>query len=243
MEKNSFAQAISRRQEERQMFEGVVAIGEKARLEREALANANKAPAPAANPAPTLSPEEAMFEAIENSAINTYRALGMAALIAWVDVGEPSAEDFDLTAQGMADIDEDGEVSEMEEEAYNETLFSMAQGLRYIGVDAGVVDELLAGSDKAASTAYVAMANKLEAMDITEDELIAEFSVQQEGMFEAKKKVIRDGETKWVNKPLKKRRLTAAQRAGLKKARMKSHSAAARAKRKKSMRKRAASGL
>lgn len=235
---NPFAEAFAQRQESIQMFESIEQIKDKARKKQDKAAKAFEI-----EPTTQLDPETAMFEAIENSAVTTARTLGMAALIAWVDVGEPSADDFDLTAQAMSDIDEDGEVSELEEESYNETLFAMAAGLRYIGVADDVVENLLAGNDKAASTAYVAMAEKLESMDITEDELIAEFAVQQEGMFEAKRKVIRNGETKWINKPLKKRRMTAAQRASLKKARMKSHSAAARAKRKKSMRKRDASGL
>lgn len=231
---NPFEDIVLARQQEIGMFESIAEIGKKAKESK---------PEIPAVIAPVVNAEEAMYEAIETNALTNLRAMGMGALITWADIGDPTADDFDLTAQGMADVDEDGEVSELEEEGYNEILFAMAQGLRFVGVDADVVEELLGGSDKAASSAYVAMANKLEGMDMSEDELIAEFSVQQEGMMEAKKKVIRDGETKWVNKPLKKRRMTSAQRAGLKKARMKAHSASARAKRKKSMRKRGASGM
>jgi hypothetical protein len=192
---------------------------------------------------PAVDQELAMYEAIEQNALTNTRALGMSAVIAWATYGEPTAEDFDATAQGMSDIDEDGEVSEFEEEQYNEVLFSMAQALMSMNVSSDDVAALLDGDDRAASVAYVAIAEKVENSDLSEDEIVAEFSVQETVMTEAKVKVIRDGQTKWVKKPLKKRRMSAAQRAALKKARMRSNTAGARAKRKKSMRKRQSAGL
>jgi hypothetical protein len=192
---------------------------------------------------PKVQTEEAMYEAIETNSIVNTRTLGMAAVLAWAGYGEPTAEDFDITAQAMADVDEDGEVSDEEEGSYNEILFAMVQSLQYLGVSADDAAKIVDGDDKAASVAYVQVSEKIENSDISDDEIIAEFSVQEQGMTEAKVKVIRNGETKWVKKPLKKRRMSAAQRAALKKARMKSNTAGARAKRKKSMRKRKSAGM
>ncbi|MGL4898780.1 MAG: hypothetical protein ACRC4U_01830, partial [Shewanella sp.] len=76
-------------------------------------------------------------------------------------------------------------------------------------------------------------------------ESIAQFSVlgQHEAMLEAVKKVVRSGKVKWIKKPLRKKRINGAQRAALKKARMKSNTSAAKAKRRRSMKRRKASGL
>lgn len=194
-------------------------------------------------PEAQVDQEKMLFEAIETSAVVNSRALGMSAVISWVDSGEPTFESFDAMAQGIADVDEDGEISGDEEADYNDALFNMVQALLFMGVESETVAELIDESDKAASTAYVIAAEKLENMDDSEDELIADFSVQEQVMTEAKAKVIRDGKAVWVNKPLKKRRISSAQRAALKKARAKSNTAAAKAKRKKSMRKRKSTGL
>jgi hypothetical protein len=210
----------------------------------EALEQFNKPPAVEKDPAlQAEQTEEAMYEAIENNSVVNVRAIAMSAVLSWAEYGEPTSEDFDITAQAMADVDEDGEVSEEEEESYNAILFSMAQALIYLDVSADLVEKLIDGDDKAASTIYVAVSEKIENSDISEDEIIAEFSVQEQGMTEAKVKVIRNGETKWIKKPLKKRRMSAAQRGALKKARMKANTAGARAKRKKSMRKRKSAGM
>lgn len=186
---------------------------------------------------------EKLFEAVNKAAIVNTRATGMAAILSWSTNGEPSADDLDLTAQGVADINEDGEVSEDEEAAYNETLFAMVEAMVYLGIDAETATKAAQGDDAAAESCYTKLAAILEAEERDDDELIADFSVATEVMTEAKKKVIRDGKVTWVNKPLKRRRMSAAQRAALKKARMKSNTAAAKAKRKKSMRKRNSSGM
>lgn len=235
--KSIFQELASKRRAELAMFESISAAITVKPVEN----------APVIDPVvvPVIDQEQAMFESIENNALANTRSMGMAAVIAWSQYGEPTADDFDMTAQAMADVDEDGEITDEETEFYNETLFAMVQALQYCGVSPADTELLVSGDDKAASLAYVTISEKLENLgeDKDEDELIAEFAVQETGMMEAKKKVIRNGETKWVNKPLKKRRLNAAQKAALKKARLKANSASARAKRKKSMRKRQSAGM
>ena len=206
--------------------------------------------------------DTAMFEAIEQAASMNARALGMSTVISWVETGEPTATDFDEMAQGAADLNEDGEITDDETEAYNEILRAMSQALSSMMVSDGDIELLLSGNDDAANKAYLKVAQCLEEKDKSSSELIAEFSVgekmlegmdedqvtkmmegQPEHMLEAKVKVIRGGKVKWVKRPLKKRRLSSAQRAALKKARMKANSSAAKAKRKKAMRKRKSMGL
>ncbi|HDS1207870.1 TPA: hypothetical protein QDZ84_002897 [Shewanella algae] len=226
-----FQQSFLRRQNSEKMFEAI--FGDK------------QQPKPA-SAAETLSPDdqlEKMFEAVSQAAVVNNRAAGMAAVLSWSTNGEPTADDLDLTAQGVADIDDDGEISEEEEEAYNETLYAMTEAMVYLGINAETAYKAAEGDDAAAERCYTKLAAILEAEERDDDELIAEFSVATEAMTEAKKKVIRDGEVKWVKKPLKRKILSAAQRASLKKARLKANTAAAKAKRKKSMRKRKSAGL
>lgn len=194
-------------------------------------------------PANQKSTDEMLFEAIEQAAVTNYRAGGMSAVLAWVETGEPSADDFDMTAFGMADINEDGDVTEEEEEEYNEILFAMTQALAHMQIDEDDINDLLEGDDKAAERVYTAVGEYVENSDDSEAEIIATFSVAQEAMTEAKKKVVRDGKIVWVKKPLRKKRISAKQRAALKRARMKANTGAAKAKRAKAMKKRKAAGL
>lgn len=177
---------------------------------------------------------QALYESIAKKAVNDTRANGMSGVIAWSD-GEPTADSFDLIAQGMADINEDDEVDESEEEAYNDILFAMAQALMSLGVSADNAKALATGNDEVASDVFVTVADKLESLDESDDEVIAKFAMKEEAFTEAKKRVVRDGKLVWVNVPLRKRRMSPAQKAALKKAQRKAHSSAARLTRAKSM--------
>lgn len=187
--------------------------------------------------------QDYLFEAVAQSAVTNYRAAGMAGVISWAEVGEPTADDFDLTAMGLADVNEDGDVTPEEEDGYNEILFAMTQALDSLGVTSDAVQKMLDGDDTAAAKVYAELTDALDKTDKSTDELVADFSVAKDAMTEAKAKVIRDGKVKWIRRPLRKKRLSSAQRAALKKARMKAHTAAARISRARSMKKRQQAGL
>ncbi|MGL6124799.1 MAG: hypothetical protein ACRC1W_17800 [Shewanella sp.] len=191
---------------------------------------------------------EAMMESVDQLGEQLERGEAMAAVIEWAESGEPSADNFDAIAQSLADIDEDaeGDITDEEQSRYEDAIDAMSDALLFLGVEERLIESLLDGDDKAARKVFVAVS---EADALEDDEAmmesIAKFSVldSHEAMLEAVKKVVRNGKVKWVKKPLRKKRLNGAQRAGLKKARMKSNTSAAKAKRGRSMKRRKASGL
>ena len=187
--------------------------------------------------------EEQMLDAVANAANQAGRADAMAMVIEWVADGDDSAEGLDVYAQALADVDEDGEVTgDEEQELYEKALTLMAEALVSLGVSAQVATDAMGGDDSAAAKAFVAAGDFLEG-DAEPDELIAAFAVRESMMMDAVVKVIRDGKVKLIRKPLRKKRLSPAQRAALKKARAKANTSAARAARKKSMRMRSARGM
>lgn len=191
----------------------------------------------------SIDQEEMLLEAI-TSALNTnIRSMGMSAIIEWANNGDASFSELEAIAAGLADVDEDGEVSEEEEESFNEILFASSQALAKLGVKQSVIDGLLNDSDDSAESALDSVEKYLEDTAETDAEIIASFAVANEMMTEAKKKVIRDGEVVWVNKPLRKRRMTAKQKAALKRARAKANTGLAKAKRAKAMKMRKSRGM
>lgn len=187
--------------------------------------------------------DKQMLDAVANVALQSARADAMAMVIEWVADGDDTAEGLDIYAQALADVDEDGEVSGDEEQAaYEQALTLMAEALVSLGVSVQVATDAMGGDDGAAAKAFVAAGDALDG-DVDADDLISAFSVRESMMMDAVVKVIRDGKLKLIRKPLRKKRLSAAQRAALKKARMKANTAAARTARKKSMRMRKSRGM
>lgn len=190
----------------------------------------------------SVTPEQ-MLDAVSAAADQVARADAMAMVIEWVADGDDSAEGLDIYAQALADVDEDGEVSgDEEQDLYETTLTLMAEALVSLGVPAQVASDAMSGDDTAAAKAFVAAGDKLEG-DVDVDEVIAAFSVREAMMLDSMKKVIRDGKLTLIRRPLRKKRLSAAQRAALKKARAKANTASARTARRKSMRIRSSRGL
>lgn len=177
--------------------------------------------------------EELVLESISKTADVSLRSNAMAAVIAFAEEGMNTAEELDLMAVGMADLDEDGEVSEPEQEDYEESLNAMADALEHLGLEASVIEKSFEDDDAAEEVA-LHVANYLDDLD-DQDQYIANYSVRENMMLEAVKKVVRDGKVKYIKKPLRKRRMSAAQKAALKKARRKSNTGAAKRARRKSM--------
>ena len=185
--------------------------------------------------------EELITEAIKNSAEVHTRSNAMAAIFTFADEGMNTAEELDAMALGLADVDDDGDVSEQEQDDYEEALNALGDALEFLGLGTETIEKALADDDDAAEEAALFIANFMDELD-DEDTYIANYSVREKLMMEAVRKVVRNGKIKWIKKPLRKRRRTAAQKAALKKARRKSNTGAARRARKKSMRVRKQAG-
>jgi hypothetical protein len=187
--------------------------------------------------------DEQMLDAVAGAAMQAARADAMAMVVEWVADGDDSAEGLDVYAQALADVDEDGEVTgDEEQEAYEQALTLMADALVSLGVPVQVATDAMGGDDSAAAKAFVTAGDFLGG-DVNVDEMIAEFAVRESMMMDAMVRVVRDGKVKLIRKPLRKKRLSAAQRAALKKARAKANTASARAARRKSMRIRSGRGM
>lgn len=183
-------------------------------------------------------------DAIGNAGIQAARADSMAMILEWLADGDDTAEALDIYAQGLGDVDMDGEVAGDEEEAiYQDSLTLMAEALVYLGVPASTASSAMEGDDAAAAKAFVTAGDAVENSSDDEDTIINKFAVRETMMLEATVKVVRDGQLKTIRRPLRRKRLSAAQRAALKKARTKAHSASARAARRKSLRIRKSRGL
>ena len=141
------------------------------------------------------------------------------------------------------DDDEEPELDEEEQQEFNELLSLVGDALvAFSGKDIKMVQKALEKEDDELLDSICAeIIEKIKGESTSE--LVADFSVKEALLLSATKKVIRNGELKLVKTNRKKRKMTSAQKQALKKARKKSNSAAARAKRKKSNRKRAQRGL
>jgi hypothetical protein len=187
--------------------------------------------------------EDAILESIEKAGNQAMRADAMAVVLAFVEDGDDSAEALDLYAQALADSDEDGEIGDPEQEDYELFLTLMAEALAALGVPTKIAVAAMEGDDAAASKAYTAASDFVEASEVDEDTLIAEFSVREAMIMEATKKVIRDGKVKTIKKPVHKKKMSSAQKQSLKKAQKKSHTASAKKARAKSMKARKSRGM
>ena len=168
----------------------------------------------------------------------------MAVALQWVEDGEYTYDALDNLVYGMTIEDPEADEPEVDEEAYTEMLNGVAGALVELGASKDGVVSLLQDEDDEAGEI---IGNKLSSVmdSVAEDDytLITRFAVG--GMvLDGMEKVVRDGKITWIRKkPKKKRIMSAAQKAALKKARMKSHTGAAMSKRKKAMRVRKSAGL
>lgn len=188
----------------------------------------------------SLSPD-LMLEATEADAAKNMRKDASAAVIAWVEEGDTDADAFDAFAYGLAGGKDDEDLSDDEADDYNSLLGLMTDFCLQLGVTESTCQKLIDGDDAASETAFNTIEAVLENND--GDELISDFSLREQLMLEATKKVVRDGKVVLIKTNRRKRRMTAAQKAALKKARTKAHSSSAKAARRKAMRLRKSRGM
>lgn len=174
------------------------------------------------------------------------RAAGMALALTWVEQGDFSIAALTDGAFVIADADESGELDDDENEQLNELLQAVADAFVSMGADpvnvAAFVDS---EDDEAGATLGAFLAEKMADVTMEDTEIITQFALGGDLILESMVKAVRNGR---VVLKRKKRlgfhaKLSSAQRAGLKKARAKAFTGAARVARKKSMRIRKKMGL
>lgn len=198
-------------------------------------------------------------DAVDTMAGSQIRSMAMAAVLSWVEDGNFSFLALDEYVLGVADLDGDYEIAGDEEDLYNEVWANVPDAMLSLGASVEDVTALADGeNDEAGSRVGAALAAFLEGAESSDDELISAFATTedavmescvagQDAVFEAaykKMKMVRGGKVVIARKRISgKVRLSATQKAGLKKARLKSNNAAARLSRKKSLRVRKQRGM
>lgn len=189
------------------------------------------------------------------------RSQAMSAVLEWAAEGEFTFIALDEFVLGMADLDGDAEISSDEEDVYNDIMRHVPDALLSLGAAPEDISAMINEEDDAAA----ARVGKTVAASLTEikaddAEIVAGFAVGQDAILESvaydeerhmvleasykKQKVVRDGKVVIVRRRVSGAvRLSAAQRAALKKARRKANTSAAKLARRKSMKIRARRGL
>ncbi|MCC8380440.1 hypothetical protein [Xenorhabdus sp. PB30.3] len=181
-------------------------------------------------------PEQILDEASDDLAEKQIRANSMAAALTWLEDSDASYSNFEAIVAGLLDMDEDDDVTEPEEELFNEILTMAADSLVELGANITNVQTFIDDeSEEAGEKLHRYLNDKLANNEKSDDELISEYAVKAKLILDATQRVIRDGKVKIIKKPLKKKRLSSAQKAALKKARSKANNSAARRRRAKSM--------
>jgi hypothetical protein len=188
------------------------------------------------------------------------RSMGMTAVLSWVADGDFTYQDLDEYVIGMADLDGDEEIADEEEEVYNDIWQSVADAMLSLGADDDNVTEFIDDEDDDAGEKLgTFLSDVLDSITSEDEGIINLFAIGKEGaifesaepeegsVFEAaykKVRVVRNGKVKFRKKRVSgKVRLSAAQKRGLKKARRKANTSAAKLRRKKSNRRRKSRGM
>ncbi|MFI3273231.1 hypothetical protein [Vibrio sp.] len=189
-------------------------------------------------------PEAILDAASDDLGEKQLRANAMAAVLAWLEDNDYSYEALDAIVAGLSDLDDDGEITEPEEDLFNDLLVMVADVLATLGGEEANIKSFIDDESEDAGEKLAAYLNKkLEANDKSDDELITEYAVKAQLVLDATQKVVRNGKVKLIKKRTKKRRMSAKQKAALKKARRKANNSGARRERAKSMKKRQQSNM
>ena len=170
----------------------------------------------------------------------------MALALTWVDEADYSFDGLNALVAGYADLDDSGEIDNEEEaEYYNSLLQATADALVSLGADPEEVATFIDDEDTAAGKKVgIQLSDTLDDEILEDADIQVKFAIRDDGLikgssaiFESYKKVVRNGKVVLKKKRLKRpKRMTAAQRAALKKARRKANRGAAKKKRAKSNR-------
>ncbi len=186
--------------------------------------------------------EDSMLESIQKVAVVNERMNAASACVQWVQGGESSFDTLDAILYGMAGGEDDEELTDSQADLYESLQAHAGEFLVSVGgAQEHQLSEMMEGDEEVTDSVFELLSTALDSVD--SDEVVAEFGVRESMMMEAKKKVIRDGKVKIINTRKRKRRMSAAQKAALKKARAKAGNSAAKAARKKANRMRSSRGM
>lgn len=183
------------------------------------------------------SAHKAILEAAATAAKRDQLDGVVEAVFAWADSDDTSFDALDGYVQALAGLDDDdpdAEPTDDEIGAYNDMWDAVANFLVAAGEDPSTVSAMVDDEDEDAAGA---IASDVAGIDSSaRDELSVAYQASaDDSMLEAVKKVIRNGEVALIKRSPRRRRLSAAQKMALKKARMKAHSSSAKLARAKSM--------
>lgn len=183
--------------------------------------------------------QQMILEAVAASVKSDGLSDAAQAVFDWADGDDQSYDALDGYAQALAGIgDDDDNPTDDQLDAYYGVLGDMANFFVTLGADDDTIAALFDDEDDDIAASLAGEIKGLDADDRAE--LVSAYSLSGDAaMTEALEKVVRAGVVKLIRKPFRKRRLTAAQRMALKKARSKSHTARAKLNRAKSMKLRA----
>lgn len=193
-------------------------------------------------------PEIMFANALMEAAATNDRGTAAASVLQWKSDGDASSESFEEYAFALAGIsDDETDLTDDEVDNFNTQLDLMAQAAIALGASA---DDVATMIDEDDSDAAQAVMDAISTPD-DEDAAVASFAVSggdngammESAMMEAAIKVVRKGQIVLKRKVPHKVRLSSLQKAALKKARMKAHTAMANMSRAKSMKVRRKRGL
>jgi len=192
--------------------------------------------------------EAATPEKVADFAAMQARAQGMALALTWLEEKDFAYSALDDLAVGMADLDGDEEIGDEEEDIYNDLLSAVGAAFVKLGGDKANVQAFIDDEDDTAGNKLGSyLTEKMDSVESDDDDLVAGFAVSDDEILEAaykRVKVVKNGRVVFKKKRIgKPKRMSAKQRAALKKARKKANTGAARKNRKKAMRIRKSRGM
>lgn len=191
--------------------------------------------------------EDDLLSAVSTKADQDARSMAAAIMVQWASDESAELSDLDGLVFGavLEDDDSDAEIEDLSDDQadeYDALVNVLGEFAISVGVSEKQVQNMIEEADeKAALDVAEKIRNAIS--EHGADELISDFAVSEQMIMSAVVKVVRDGKVKFKKKRTRKVILNAAQKAGLRKARMRAHTAASKASRRKSMRIRKSRGL
>jgi hypothetical protein len=189
--------------------------------------------------------EDDLMSAVGTKAAQDSRSMAASILTEWASDESADLSDLDSLIFGAVIDDEDAEADDLTDEqgqAFDELVDLIGEFVIAQGVSAKQAQNMLEdGDEKAALDVAEKIRNAIS--ENSAEELVADFAVRDQMIMSAVTKVVRNGKVKFKRKRTRKVILNAAQKAGLRKARTRAHTAAAKAHRRKSMRVRKSRGI
>lgn len=189
--------------------------------------------------------EDDLLSAVSTKAGQDERSMAASILVQWASDESAELSDLDGLVFGAVLEDEDAEIEDLSDDQaqeYDALVDVVGEFAISVGASAAQVQNMIEDGDEKAAL-DVAEIVRTAISKNGADELIADFAVKEQMLMSAVVKVIRNGKLKFKRKRTRKVILNAAQKAGLRKARMRAHTAASKANRRKSMRIRKSRGL